>query len=258
MTKLYVSLAKLRRSEWSRETTCGVSADALELVLRGCMRSERGEWIGAHTALFFEDPTPQMLGLNAAFGSKRQASFRGDFWIDILVDGDHRVSYVNDPDNWYRAWDDVEIELYEVVGLSTEQIAAAQRASLDIVLEHRPYDPCRNINSLVPCCCVPCGSICCFGNCCALCTTGRCVCGRGVTCVSAVMAALAVAKGGSERTATRTLGVPWRPVLGAFLPAELVRELVKAGVLNPIPKPLALDEVRSVATGVTPLLLLRV
>ena len=254
---MYVSLAMLRRSEWSKETTCGVSVDALELVLRSYLNAERGDWIGAHVALFFENPSPKMLALSEPHERLGKALYRGDFWIDILADGDHRISYEADPESWYRAWSDIKIKLHEVKGVSEQQIIAAQKATLAILEQKRPYDPSRNINSLCPCCCIPCGYVLCLGECCAFCVNGRFVCGRGVTCVSAVMLALAVAKGGSERTATRTLGVPWRTVLGAFLPAELVTELIRLGVLNPVSKPPALDEVRSVATGVTPVLLLQ-
>lgn len=255
--RVYVSIAMLRRDEWSQETTCGVSADVLELVLRGCLKGERGDRIGAHVGLFFENPTPQMIALNVPHETLGDAPYRGNFWVDILVDGNHRVSYENDPGSWYRTWEDIAIKLYEVVGLNNEQIVTAQKASLAILEERRPYDPSVNLNGLCPWCCIPCGSPCWLGECCALCSTGRFVCGRGVTCVSAVMIALSVAKGGTESTAASTLGLPWRPVLGAFLPSELVAELVNAGVLRPESKPLALEEVKGVTRAVVPLLLLQ-
>ena len=67
--------------------------------------------------------------------------------------------------------------------------------------------------------------------------------------------------------AVRIGALPWRPVLGEFLPAELVRELADAGVVERVPRPLTLEPplpgvLRIGETGrrfcSTPLLLLRV
>ena len=226
--KLFVSLAKLNRAEWSRDTTCGVSASAIELVLRTCVAEETGDFVGAHVALFFSSPTQEMLRLNALVGYEG----KGAFWVDVLANGQHRISYLDgDEGGWFRKWEEIEVELYAVLNMSDGQIRAVHRSAIDVVRRRLPYDPSKNVNALFPCWCIPCGA-CFIDDCCALCATGRVVCGNGVTCVSVVESSLSAARGG------RALGLPWRPVSGGFLPSRFVRELIRAGIVSGSATPL--------------------
>tara|TARA_B100001057_G_scaffold308374_1_gene308481 strand:+ start:611 stop:1378 length:768 start_codon:yes stop_codon:yes gene_type:complete len=237
--KLYVALSILDREEWSGSTVCSAAAGAFELVLRNCLRNEGGEGkIAAHASLYFTGADEQMQMQNKLF--YRGGEWTGpkeDFFLDILYDEPNTVSYASDPASWYARWvrgGGTIVQLYEVLDVDDEQIRAAHRATLDLMASGRAYDPTLNINSLFPCVEVPCG---CFFCCCQCWAWKECKCCvlQGITCVSAVLTALAATRGASENGAEHALGINRRATLAGRLPREMVIELVQAGVVSGVP-----------------------
>ena len=240
MPKLYVALSILKRREWSEGTACSSCVSTLELFLRALLRGENGDMLGAHIALYFENATPEMIARNWPMERTRFDGDKSSFFVDIFNARPHTVSYKNDPVSWYRKWSWIRVELYEVVGVSSEQIYAAHQTVLQMVAYNRPYDCCININSLVPSFGCYCGGACACFQCWQWKRGYICVC-DGVNCVSSVLVGLAAARGADEWHAEQALGLQRRPVLGAWLPRELMNALVDAGVVNEEPIVLNFD-----------------
>ena len=234
--RLYVALTYLDRREWAEGTMWAVASGAFELFLRSCLRNEANDTVAAHVALYFTGASDSMISKNLLFERKKYTSVdRSSFFVDILNAEPARISYVSDRDSWYNRWVyGRKIELYEVLNVNDDQIKSAHGAVLSLLSENRPYDWTANLNSLFPECELPIGCLCCCCQCWAW-TDCRCVLLRGITCVSGVLVGLAATRGAGERRAAEAVGLKPRAVLGGWLPADVIDELVEANVLRGMP-----------------------
>jgi hypothetical protein len=233
--KVYVALSILDRREWGGSTVCTAAAGAFELTLRNCLQNEGGDGkIAAHVSLYFTGADDVMTNQNKLFYNGTWRGPKDNFFLDVLYNKPNTVSYPGDPDSWYANWvhgGGTVVQLYEVLDVGDDQIRAAHRAMLQVMGSGRAYDPTLNINSICPWVEVPCG--CCF-LCCQVWAWADCRCCilRGITCVSAVLTALAATRGASENDAERALGLKPRAALAGRLPRDMVDELVAAGVVS--------------------------
>jgi hypothetical protein len=215
--RLVLVVAYLDRAEWTADTAWASVRYAFELLVRG-LAGDTGRALAAHVALHFEDvEDADMLRRVAPYVDEPVR----DFFVDVLATGKHTVSLWDDPKGWWGGWRSIRAEFYTVLGVDDAGIKRAFNLLMDIVESGERYDGCVNLNSVLywPCRCRPwllCG-------------------GTGLTCVSAVVRALAAARNPYERGAERALGIPRQKALAARLPRVLVRELIRAGVLFPVP-----------------------
>lgn len=222
--RLVLAVAYLDRKEWTADTVWASVRYAFELLVRG-LAGDTGRALAAHVALHFEDvDDADMLRSVAPYVN---APVR-DFFVDVLSTGKHTVSIWDDPTGWWGGWKSIRVEFYSVRGVDDAGIKRAFNLLIDIVDAGARYDGCVNLNSVLrwPCRCRPwlfCG-------------------GTGLTCVSAVLRALAAARNPYESSVERALGVPRRKALAARLPRVLVKELIKAGALFPVPHVLSRGE----------------
>ena len=121
--KLYVLLTFLKREEWTRGTVWQVAKGLFELGLRGFLGGDKGDIIGAHLGLFFEDANDRMIACNASLDKR----LRGErcFCIDVLRGEKHAVSVLHDRKSWYQKWDWAHIEFYEVLAVENADIERA-------------------------------------------------------------------------------------------------------------------------------------
>jgi hypothetical protein len=233
--KLYVALTYLDREEWAKGTVWAAVSGAFELGMRHFLRSDGGDSVAAHVALYFDGATERMRELNATQLSR--AKGYSSFCIDILQNNAHAVSSFEDPLSWYRAWDRSRVELYEVLNVDDDAIERAHSAMLSYVANAEPYDCFKNINSIFPW--FPCSCSACCLPCCCLCPCF--VWSGGANCISATLVGLAAARGVGNVQARRTqnvysaLSLQPRVVLGGRLPREVVEDLVDADQINHTP-----------------------
>lgn len=238
--RLSVAVAHLDRAEWSGDTVWSSCKYSFELLLRRLV-GDTGPTLAAHCALLFEDVNDAVFTKVEPFLPRGYGTTR-NFFVDILVNGKHTVSVWEDRRGWWGGWSRVTAELYEVLNVDDAQIEAAFDAVMAMVIEKRRYNGWINLNSVF---CWPCQC----DQCCGLCCWNR----RGVTCVSALLFALAAARGADEEDAEVALGLERRVSAGARLPRKLIEELVAAGVVKTKPRILT----RGFDAGTVPLLALR-
>ena len=211
--RLYVALSLLEEDEWSRGTTaCAACADPLELFLRKCLRGEQSTEEGlfaGHVSLYFEDADDSMVLQNQLY-AQPDAVRAKSFSIDILKRNRHAVNVVQSGAcGWYGRWHNAIVKLYEVPGLSNDDIRRVHAES--IALMTHDYTSVPNVVALMPC--IPWNPYCC---CCCSYFASR------INCVGAVELAL-------ERGLRRPLNVARRCTAGARLPSELVKQLERVG-----------------------------
>jgi hypothetical protein len=217
--RLVVAVAYLDRREWSADTVWASVRFAFELLVRG-LAGDRGRDLAAHVALRFEDVTDTaMLARVAKYVPAHDHS--PNFFVDILSNGNHGVSHWDDDSTWWGKWSNIRAEMYTVRNVDEYGIRRAFDYIMDLVEARAPYDSCVNLNSVLlwPCRCRPYG---CFG-------------GSGVTCVYAVLTALAAARDAYDPNVERVLGIPRRVALAARLPRVMIKELLRARVLYDVP-----------------------
>jgi hypothetical protein len=228
--RLFLAASYLNRSAWAGDGAGERCRYAFELFIRGCVNpDDGGKVVAGHVALYFEDVTDAVQAAARPLlpeGAKDATSF----FVDVLSDGKHVLSVWGL--GWYAKWSSIRVDLHEVLGTTTASIARAFEASASLVRDQVSYDWCVNLNSLF---CWPCSCS----------STAGCGCrGSGVTCVSAVLLGIAVARGVPLRDAEGGLRIPRRIALGARLPVELLRELVAARAVAVIPRVLTMGEPR--------------
>jgi hypothetical protein len=212
------------------------ASGAFELVLRACLRNETNGMIGTHVALYFTDANQSMQIKNELFNRNNYLGRdKSSFFIDILNAESDTISYLQDSNSWYNRWKHGRrIELYEVLDVDDAQIERAHYAMLALLAENRVYDWTMNLNSLFPGCELPISCLCCCCQCWSW-VDCKCCLLRGITCVSAVLVGLAATRGAGEQRAAEVLGLKPRAVLGGWLPADIISELIEAGVLRQNP-----------------------
>lgn len=213
--RLSLATANLSRREWAGNTAGTRCKYGFELLVRSCVE-ETGENLTAHVALYYENVSDEVHKLARPLlpdGYKDRRSF----FVDVLNDGKHVLSVLDDPDSWWQRWSAARLELYDVAGVGGDDIARSFESVANIIRARRRYSSCMNIHAV---CCCPCA----------------CASKTGVTCVSTVLIGLAVARGGTEKTAERTLRLKQRVMLGARLPSVLLRELVEVEVVAAVPR----------------------
>ena len=244
--KLYVAVSYLNRSEWAGDTVWTAARNGFELCLRRFLKDEGGDTIVAHVALYFEDVDDEASTMVAPF-FLHQTRMSRSFFVDVLADGNHTVSGFDDPDGWYRRWNQVRVELFPVAETFKGQpmeVKLALQASLAYLRDNRGYDCYQNCNSICPIWPARCSPT--FGCCCP--------CSNGTNCIEAVLVALAAGYGVAEWQTRSFLGLEWKTSLGARLPSELRGELLSLGVVG------SLENVLSWANNPSagmPLLLIR-
>ena len=223
--KLYAVFSSLDRSEWSGDTVLSSLRYSFELCLRAFVEdsSEDGT-IVAHTSLYFEDVDDRSYKLVADLLPPSPVETRS-FFVDILDNGQHRASTLDDPDGWYRKWKRIELELYPVSDARFDVHRVLERAAA-FVRRNRRYDCFQNFNMVCPCWPVRCSPS--LGLCCP--------CSDGTNCVDSVVVALAAGLGAEEWEAEEALGISKRVTRGARLPSRLRDELVSVGVVDTPPR----------------------
>lgn len=218
--RLVVAVAYLDRKEWAADTVWASVRFAFELLVRG-LAGDRGRDLAAHVALRFEGvDDPEMLARIATYVPAAY-ELTPHFFVDVLNSGDHGVGHWDDPKTWWGKWNKIRAEFYTVRGVDDDGIRRAFDYLMDLVDARVPYDGFVNLNSvfLWPCRCRP--WLCCGGS--------------GVTCVSAVLRALAAARDPWDPNAERVLGIPRRVAVAARLPRVMIAELLRARVVYSVP-----------------------
>ena len=227
--KLYVAFSHLDRSEWAGDTVYGSIRYGFELCLRGLVEDdEHDSTLVAHASLFFENVDDDAYALASDLLPRSNTS--RSFFVDVLADGKHRVSTLEDPGSWYRKWSKITVALYPVA--AKVDARSTLKAALRFVRERRPYDCYQNCNSVCefwPLRCSPT---------CGLC----CPCSAGTNCVECVVVALAAGLGAEEWESERRLGIARRTARGARLPSKLRDELLSSGVIELPPTVVRLPE----------------
>ena len=235
--KAYLAIAYLNRREWAADTVCASLRYGFELCLRKHLQDEGGEVIAAHVALFFEAPTPAVARDVARHLDAPTDAPTDAFFIDVLANGHHIVSTFDS--GWYAQWDNVTVELYEIVDTNLDGVKfnaeAAYKRMIRYVEEQTPYDCYQNCNMICwyPCRCSPS---------CGLCPP----CVNGTNCIEASIVSIAAGFGIDEYEAERRLGLEAKASAGARLPAKLRDELLQAGILVMPPRRLETQPVPSV------------
>lgn len=218
--KVYAAIVYLDRSEWSGDTVWSWFRNGFELLVRSLMQNERGRMIAAHASLFFEDASDEVAADVSEFTGKR------DFFIDVLEDGNHAVSTLDDPHSWYRRWETGRVDLHPVLEAEGFDAAAVYYRAIEFVRRRSRYDCYQNCNSICECWPLRCSPS--FGVCCPF--------WNGTNCVDSVVVSLAAGFGGEEFEAEGVLGIRRRVARGARLPSKLRDELIEAGVVSKTPR----------------------
>ena len=230
--RVYVAVAYLDRSEWAGDTVWSWFRNGFELCLRRCMQDEGGATLAAHVSLFFEDVDDEAVLADVAPFLPRGFKESRNFFVDVLSEGKHVVSALDDPKMWYRRrprgarGGDDEAAAVGPNG-ATFDARAAYLSIVEKVKTQRAYDCYVNCNSICawPCRCSPTWGLC-------------CPCSNGTNCIEAVLVALAAGFGAPEWYSEQALGLKKRVARGARLPAKLRDELVAAGVVTTPPRQL--------------------
>ena len=230
--KVYVAVTYLDRSEWTGDTVWSAVRGGFELCLRRFLENEIGDTIAAHVALYFEN-APDEIQRDIVAYIPASADPSSSFFIDVLSNGHHEVSSMSDLHNWYRRWDRVRVELYEVAPMNgcgrVLDVSKVYRQMISYAKTQRPYDCYQNCNSICwwPTRCSPTLGLC-------------CPCSTGTNCIEAVAVSLANGYSRPEWYTEPALGLDTLKAIGSRLPSTFRDELLNSGVIVSPPRVLLL------------------
>ena len=249
--KVYVAVTYLDRAEWAGDTVYSVVRGGFELCLRRFLQNETGDRIAAHVSLFFEN-TPDWIHRDIGSHIPASADPSSSFFIDVLSNGTHEVSSMSDGQNWYRRWNNVRVELYEVAPMNGNgrvlDAGKVYRQMISYLKTQRSYDCYQNCNSILswPTRCSPTMGLC-------------CPCSNGTNCIEAVAVSLASGYNAPEWYTERALGLDTLKAMGSRLPSTFRDELLESGVILAPPRVVRWGENTKIETAasVLPFVMIR-